>query len=285
MLFQLGSMIFEGLNSPETMDQSGSANYAEHQLIEGKPRLQRLGSKLDTLNLSVKVHRSFTVPETRISELQSARDNGDILAFITGAGDVRGDFVITDVAVSYMRCADDGSILEAQIGITLKEYSTPDMAVRKKSNAQRNAFALEQNSPVPSSSAATQSVEYDASQSVVNTATAGTALTDSTSTINIEPAKEANERRKMAVNARKMLQEANHARTIINAFEGIRFDNTRLLDIDLSSIVGKCSNLIDLIAGAAPLAEIGPEVELITAAVKSMKTNAAWLQSFTTARK
>lgn len=285
MLFQLGSMEFEGLNAPESMDSSGSANYAEHALIEGKPRLQRLGSKLDSVNMSLKIHRSFAIPENRISELQAARDNGEIMPLITGAGDVRGDFVITDVSVNYMRCADDGSIIEATIGVILKEYSTPDRSVRARTNAQRNAFALSENNPVPSSSPASQAVESDASEAITATAVSSTALSDSTDTAAQVPARELQERRKMAVSARKMIADANRVRGIINAFTGIRYDNTRLLDLDLISIVSKCSNVLGMLAGGSPLGDIGAEVELATVAVKSMKTNAAWLQSFTTARK
>lgn len=284
MYLQLGTIQFEGLYGPESMELSGSANYAEHALVEGKPLLQRLGSRLGGVTLSLKLHRQFTVPEDRITELEAAMADGTIMALITGAGDVLGDFVITDISRSMMRLADDGSIIEAGISVSLREYTTPDRATRVRNASRRNAFALSENNPVPAASGATMMIEREASEDVTQVATNSVALEDSTARAESFPAQEAIERKKMEFSLRKMLEKAASAKSICDGFSGDLFTNTRDLDTDLIAIISQGESLLALILAGDALTTLRTAVDAIMIKVRDMKSSAAFLNAFNARR-
>lgn len=125
MYAQLGNIIFEGLKGFRSYEETRASSYAEHQLIGGKPRLQRTGSQLMELNFGMKLHSMFCNPEAEIRALEVARENGDVLPLVTGAGFFVGQFVILSFRVSQTRTNSRGEIIVAEVTVELKETAEP----------------------------------------------------------------------------------------------------------------------------------------------------------------
>lgn len=144
---QLGSIIFEGLRGFSTLSESREANYAEHALIENKPKLQRVGNNLITVEGVMLFDISFCDPQTEINNLEAAREIGEILPLIMGDGRFVGEFVIKSLKIDTMNTADNGRLLQAEVSIALLEYWDADRDVTTQSSAIAQAFANPNNDP------------------------------------------------------------------------------------------------------------------------------------------
>lgn len=116
----LGDIQFELLTFMGAEGKFG-ADYAEHPRIEGKPRLQWIGDKLDEWSLSLKFHQLFCDPEEELSALQEAMNTHAPLPFAMANGDYLGDFVITDYALTSEQTDSQGTLISASAKLTLRE--------------------------------------------------------------------------------------------------------------------------------------------------------------------
>jgi phage protein U len=146
MYAQLGNIIFEGLVGYSSMEQTQSVNYAEHALILGKPKLQRVGSNLDDVKLGMLFHSRFCVPEAQILALTTAMNASEVLPFITGAGEIVGNFVITKIGRQIERTDASGRIVSVTVDVDLKEHDQ----VVSVDEAIEDGFAYRDNTPVVS---------------------------------------------------------------------------------------------------------------------------------------
>jgi len=110
------------------MEQSKESNVQEHTMLDGKPRLQLMGQKLDTIQATLYVHASFQDPATISRQLNLYIESGEIVPLITGAGDVVGTYVITSSKTSSEMWGGDGKILSATISLDLREAVAVDTA-------------------------------------------------------------------------------------------------------------------------------------------------------------
>lgn len=124
MYAQIGSIRFEGLKGFSAFGRSVESSLAEHALIDGKPRLQRVGDGLIQLDFTSTLHQRFTNPAADLSALETSRANGEILPVITGGGDFLGNFVIKSLSHATIQQADDGSIVECEVNVSLIESVT-----------------------------------------------------------------------------------------------------------------------------------------------------------------
>jgi len=122
MYATLGNIQFEVLTGPFAMDSSGTAEYAEHKLIEGKPRLQFMGEGLDTISLQANLHSQFCNPEQKLNELRAAKAGHQAMALVLGNGLYRGRFVISDLAETLRQTTSRGDIISLEVRLTLKEW-------------------------------------------------------------------------------------------------------------------------------------------------------------------
>lgn len=143
MYAQLGDTIFQGKLGLAGFSGSSETEYAQHPLIDGKPRLQQVAEKLEEITLSINLHYSFCNPEDEISKLQTARSNGYILPFILGTGTVVGDFVITSIKRDITQTDQLGAIVFVSLIVQLLEYYEVDPVAREQRNAQLQAFAID----------------------------------------------------------------------------------------------------------------------------------------------
>ncbi|MFO0387558.1 MAG: phage tail protein [Flavobacteriales bacterium] len=149
MYAQLGTIIFQGLKGFESFTSRKEAVYAEHPLIEGKPRLQRNGSKLDTIDLTFSLHAKYTSVEGDISVLQTYVQDGEIVPFVLGNGIFVGEFVIVSIGEQVVQTDKNGNLISCDVDITLLEHVEPNKLGTRERNARDQAFARAQNLPSP----------------------------------------------------------------------------------------------------------------------------------------
>lgn len=135
----LGDITFEGLNAPAGFASQAKVNYAQHALIENKPRLQRVGTDLETITLSMRFHRSFCNPEVELWRLYRHMERGTILPLTQGNGIYQGRFVVESVNADYKRQFADGTVLYVEVEVSLLEVWEAGDEVKAKFEGFANA--------------------------------------------------------------------------------------------------------------------------------------------------
>lgn len=140
MYAQLGNICFL-LIMPTGMDNSRTYSYAEHQVIEGKPLLQYIGDGLEAFNIQIRFHFSFCTPDVELKRLRDEAAKHQALPLLFANGSYKGRYVISDISVTTELTADDGTLMSADIKITLKEWidSNPLETKKKKQKAKAPA--------------------------------------------------------------------------------------------------------------------------------------------------
>ena len=138
MYAQLGAIRFKAI-MPTGMDSTHSWSYAEHQVIEGKPLLQHTGSDLDQHNIQVRFHVDYCKPGEELQKLKAEADKHQALPLLFANGTYKGRHVITAIAVTTEVTADDGSLISADVKISLKEFSDPSPLETKKKQKPKPA--------------------------------------------------------------------------------------------------------------------------------------------------
>ena len=126
MIGTFGNIVFEtSADKVLTFDgfvRKGSAQFAEHPVIDGKTKLQHTGDGLDEVSFSVKLSASLGVnPSNEIEKLREIKAAGDPKKLIMGMK-VIGDFVLTSVEDAWDRVDNLGNIFVSTVNLTLKEY-------------------------------------------------------------------------------------------------------------------------------------------------------------------
>lgn len=148
MFAQLGKIIFQTLYSFTEDSEKGSAVYAEHQLLDGKPRLQLTGSSLNERSVKILLNSSFCVPQDELDKLKLSRDNGEVMPLIWGNGRVEGDFVIVDIDANKEDVAPNGTVITYSISLALKEYVSPNKLQSEQADNRNKAKAVGNKKPV-----------------------------------------------------------------------------------------------------------------------------------------
>lgn len=147
MFAQLGNVVFENLNGFTDFSKTGAATYAEHALLDGKPHLQRTGSALDIISLSIRLHVSFCNPAAQLAVLRAARDAGEIMPLLWGNGTVEGSFIITEISETTEDADAQGNVFSYQLSLSLSEYITANKLQQEKSDNRKNARAVGDKKP------------------------------------------------------------------------------------------------------------------------------------------
>ena len=120
MYFMLGNIAFEPVNLTD-FSETHSADFAEHAVLKGKPRLQAVGEKLTELSFAIRLHHKIGGVESRYQALLSAKAKQEALALIWGAGKYKGNYVITDISSSTLFTDAKGNALAREMNISLRE--------------------------------------------------------------------------------------------------------------------------------------------------------------------
>ncbi|MEB0045574.1 MULTISPECIES: phage tail protein [unclassified Pseudomonas] len=119
----LGDIEFNVAGGISGMEQSGSADWAEHARIQGKPLLEWIGEGLDECNLTIELHPVLGDPEERLRALRLAKSKHEPLAFVMGSGEYLGAYVIGSLSNAIRRSTAVGQIKAATVQLNLKEYT------------------------------------------------------------------------------------------------------------------------------------------------------------------
>lgn len=148
MYSQLGNIVFKGLKGYRAFQSTRETNFAQHPVIEGKPKLQRVGTNLEELALSIQFHASFCTPETEIAAMESARASATVLPFVSGTGEYFGTFVIKSLRKTMEELGTDGSIKFCTVEIELLEFATSDPLSSANLAAKLGGIANAFNKPL-----------------------------------------------------------------------------------------------------------------------------------------
>jgi phage protein U len=117
----LGDIPFQIVGSPESLSDSRGYDYAEHRVIQSRPRLQWLADDLETIQLEMLLHRSFTAPAANLLVLQQAAETHAALPLVFGNGDFRGYFVITRIETVSRQMSGSGDLFAITVRLELCE--------------------------------------------------------------------------------------------------------------------------------------------------------------------
>lgn len=141
MYAQLGNIRFEGLKGFSSLEETYGVNYAQHERIKSKPRLERVGDILDSISFEMYLHAQFTDPEEDIRVMREAMQSGEILTLILGNGSIVGDFVIPNFTKTTEFTDTSGNIISANISVELLECFNENRLEESKKQAVNSAFA------------------------------------------------------------------------------------------------------------------------------------------------
>ena len=122
MFALLGDVQFDLITYFDGFESQFGADYAEHPLIEGKPRLQFVGDKLDEIRMQPAFHLHYCDAAAELAERNKALAAHDAMALVLGNGDYKGWFVLTDVQATSKHTDKAGTLIALEASITLREF-------------------------------------------------------------------------------------------------------------------------------------------------------------------
>ncbi len=141
MFAQLGDIRFELITYFDGLEGSRKYDFAEHQVIEGKPRLQYIGDALETVGINLKFHVVYCDPETEFRRISEMAAKHEALPFIFGNGIYKGRYVITEITDTVEVTAVDGTVMAVTATCSLKEWVDDNSLVIKKQQKKAKAPA------------------------------------------------------------------------------------------------------------------------------------------------
>lgn len=120
MYFMLGNIAFEPVHLTD-FSENHAADFAEHNVLKGKPRLQAMGEKLIELNFAIRLHFKLGGVESRYQSLLSAQAKQNGLALMWG-NRYKGNFVIASLSSTTAFTDSKGNVLCREMQISLKEF-------------------------------------------------------------------------------------------------------------------------------------------------------------------
>ncbi|MDY3123696.1 MAG: phage tail protein [[Actinobacillus] rossii] len=121
MYFMLGDIALEAIDLTE-FSETHAAEFAEHAVLKGKPRLQAMGEKLNELSFAIRLHHNIGGVEKRYQALLKAKAEQNALALIWGRSKYKGDYVITQLTSNTLFTDKHGNALCREMTISLKEF-------------------------------------------------------------------------------------------------------------------------------------------------------------------
>jgi len=119
----LGEIPFQVVGSPESFESRRRYDFAEHRVVESKPRLQWLGNDLERLRFELRLHSSFTDPAAKLALLRSTAAAHLALPLVFGNGGFRGFFVIESISMRSQQLSARGIPIAITAAVALKEWA------------------------------------------------------------------------------------------------------------------------------------------------------------------
>lgn len=126
MIGSLGDIVFETSSSLvrtwDRLEQNQEARFAEHNIIDQKPKLQHLGPALNQFSMRLTLHEGLSDPQAEIDALTALRKAGDPVRLVIG-GRSEGLVVVLTIRVLDKARDNQGRLWSAELELRLKEYA------------------------------------------------------------------------------------------------------------------------------------------------------------------
>jgi phage protein U len=147
MFAVLGDVQFELITYFTGMDVKLSVQYAEHALINRKPRLQWTGDDLDTITLDLTFNAAFCQPADEFGRLKTILLSRQAKPLVLANGVHHGWFVLTELTATSKQTDKLGNLIALEAKLQLKEYSRPDPLQSRQAEAKQAAQQRVQAAP------------------------------------------------------------------------------------------------------------------------------------------
>ncbi|MDO8771922.1 MAG: phage tail protein [Burkholderiaceae bacterium] len=118
----LGDIAFDLITYMPGLNVTVAADFAEHALIERKPRLQWVGDKLDEVTIELSFHIAFCEPEVEMARLRDAVRAHEALTFMFANGNIIGDFALISLTQATTQTMTEGTLIALTATLTMREY-------------------------------------------------------------------------------------------------------------------------------------------------------------------
>ncbi|NTU68924.1 MAG: phage tail protein [Chlorobiaceae bacterium] len=143
MLYMLlGGIGYARLTSPSVHEIEKKADYAEHQVTEGKPLLQHMGPALDELSFSFLFHEDFIDPQYAWEQLVDMLDSRSAFPVSMGNGELLGMFVLVTLSKASTVMSENGTMKACECQVSLKEWVDPAPLETRKAEKKGEAGAV-----------------------------------------------------------------------------------------------------------------------------------------------
>lgn len=124
MFAQLGTHVFKGLKAPASWSETHGIKVGRIPRVNTKDALQKTGDELAEINLTVRFESVFCEPSDEVAALKKYMTAGEVLPFLSGTGEIIGNFIITAVDVTNEAYTPAGVLETATVSVKLLEYPT-----------------------------------------------------------------------------------------------------------------------------------------------------------------
>jgi phage protein U len=153
----LGDLELRLANTPRDWEEKSTAAYAEHEVIDNRPKLQSMGNRLDEIHLVFALHAGAADIGATYNSLWESKENSEVVPLTMGDGEYLGDFVITELSFKRLATFPNGTTMAAEVGVNLKEW----IPTRALTITKRDAPAVKASNPEKKTTRYTQSGTSD----------------------------------------------------------------------------------------------------------------------------
>ena len=122
MFAQLGDVTFELLGSFASLEETHAAQFAQHDVLAGRARLQAMGNALTELQFSLKLHWKLGDVDAAYHGLIAAKEAQQAVSLVYGSGRFVGWFVIERLSARTLQMDKNGRTAAREIDVELKEF-------------------------------------------------------------------------------------------------------------------------------------------------------------------
>lgn len=135
MWASLGDIRWEYPDSWSSVGHQRRFDYAEHAVIEGKPKLQHVGTGLAELRVELSFDAGRCNPASELERLEAVAAAHQAVPLVFGDGRYLGRFVITDIDQRWEHTDPKGRLLEVGLRVTLKEWADDESETAQPTGA------------------------------------------------------------------------------------------------------------------------------------------------------
>ena len=144
---KFGDLTLTALDGVRGFEEQSGYTFATQSIATGKPILQAMGETLSeiTLNIGLRQALGHDIP-AMISQINALRKSGTPQRLIFTSGTYQGDYVITGVSTSILNTSATGTIISADLSVSLMEYA--DRVIISQRNAETKPAGTKSNRKV-----------------------------------------------------------------------------------------------------------------------------------------